>query len=184
MTLNEKIAKFKQIMTNAKGEPIYDQKVIDKLVELRFFQAPASSKFHGDHDGGLFDHSCEVTKLLVDLTTANMLQWDDPDSPYIVGMYHDICKCDQYRKLVGFDDHGRLYEFNPHTTLKGHGDKSVMMLSTFVKLTEEEMMCIRYHMGAFCDKADWGYFTRAVKLFPNVLWTHVADMIASQIMGV
>lgn len=184
MTLNEKIAKFKEVMTNKDGTPVYDQEIINKLVELHFFQAPASSNYHGDYDGGLFDHSCEVTKILVDLTKANALKWEDPDSPYIVGMYHDLCKCDQYIKLAEMDDNGRNYKFNPRTDLEGHGDKSVMMLSTITKLTDEEVMCIRYHMGAFTDKADWGYFTRAVKKYSNVLWTHVADMIASQIKGI
>lgn len=184
MTLSEKIERFKKIMTRKDGTPVYTEDTIRKLKELRFFQAPASSKFHGDYEGGLFDHSCEVTEILVEMTENNKLRWEEQDSPYIVGMYHDLCKCDQYRRLVGYDDHGRLYEFNPNTPIKGHGDKSVMMLSTFITLTDEEMMCIRYHMGAFCDKADWGYFTRAVKTYPNVLWTHMADMIASQIRGV
>ena len=42
-------------------------------------------------------------------------------------------------------------------------------------------MCIRYHMGAFTEKEEWRLYTRAVNQFPNVLWTHQADMIASHI---
>lgn len=45
-------------------------------------------------------------------------------------------------------------------------------------------MCILYHMGAFTEKEHWGEFTNAVNRFPNVLWTHHADMIASQVVGV
>ena len=51
-------------------------------------------------------------------------------------------------------------------------------------LTEEEIMCIRYHMGAFTDKEEWRDYTNAVKNFPNVLWTHQADMLASHVSGV
>ena len=50
-----------------------------------------------------------------------------------------------------------------------------------LELTEEEKMCIRYHMGAFTDQKEWEYYSRAVNLYHNVLYTHTADMIASQI---
>nr|DAR68166.1 MAG TPA: hypothetical protein [Caudoviricetes sp.] len=45
-------------------------------------------------------------------------------------------------------------------------------------------MCIRYHMGAFTDKSEWNDYTRAVSQYPNVLWTHQADMLASHVAGV
>ena len=72
----------------------------------------------------------------------------------------------------------------PDTLLKGHGDKSVMLLSQFYTLTDEKIMCIRYHMGAFTDKSEWNDYTRAVSQYPNVLWTHQADMLASHVAGV
>jgi hypothetical protein len=53
-----------------------------------------------------------------------------------------------------------------------------------VGLTEEEVACIIYHMGAFTDSKEWGDYNNAIRKYPNVLWTHQADMIASQIMGV
>lgn len=59
-----------------------------------------------------------------------------------------------------------------------------MLLSMHTTLTEEEIMCIRYHMGAFTDKEEWRDYTNAVKNFPNVLWTHHADMLASHVSGV
>ena len=51
------------------------------------------------------------------------------------------------------------------------------------ELTEEEKLCIRYHMGAFVDQKEWSYYSRDVNICPNVLFTHTADMIASQING-
>lgn len=78
----------------------------------------------------------------------------------------------------------RAWEYNPDTLLKGHGDKSVMLLSQFYTLTDEEIMCIRYHMGAFTDKSEWNDYTRAVSQYPNVLWTHQADMLASHVARV
>ena len=64
----------------------------------------------------------------------------------------------------------------------GHGSKSILVLSPHIMLTEEESFCIRYHMGAFTDKDEWRFYSEAVHLYPNVLWTHTADMVASQIL--
>ena len=67
------------------------------LGENGFFNAPASTKYHGNYAGGLFDHSFMVMNLLVELSAANALKWKRPASPFIVGMFHDLCKIDQYR---------------------------------------------------------------------------------------
>ena len=49
----------------------------------------------------------------------------------------------------------------------------------------EEIICIRWHMGAFeTDTKMWDYYGKAIEKYPNVLYTHTADMIASRIQGV
>lgn len=157
------------------------------LGENGFFNAPASTKYHGNYAGGLFDHSFMVMNLLVELSAANALKWKRPASPFLVGMFHDLCKIDQYRidnstpHTVG---EPTRYEYNPNTMYKGHGDKSIILLSQFTTLTDEETACIRYHMGAFTEKEEWRDYTRAVHAFPNVLWTHQADMLASHVVGI
>lgn len=157
------------------------------LAENGFFTAPASTKYHGNYEGGLFDHSFMVMNLLVELSAANGLKWKRPASPFLVGMFHDLCKIDQYRignstpYTVG---EPTRYEYNPNTMYKGHGDKSIILLSQFTTLTDEETACIRYHMGAFTEKEEWRDYTRAVHTFPNVLWTHQADMLASHVVGI
>ncbi|XCH79036.1 MAG: hypothetical protein WHF31_16200 [Candidatus Dehalobacter alkaniphilus] len=169
-------------------------KMAQYLDENGFFTAPASAGHHGAHEGGLFDHSLAVTQALLKLTRNNNLVWQRPESPYLVGMFHDLCKIDSYKwiqseatpitgNIVMQREDGH-WEYNENTKLKGHGDKSVMLLSMFTALTEEEIMCIRYHMGAFVDKSEWSLYSKAVNLFPNVLFTHTADMIASQVEGV
>ena len=164
------------------------------LMENGFFHAPASTKYHGAYEGGLFDHSLMVMNTLVDLSAKNGLKWRRVESPFIVGMFHDLCKIDQYRHpiketlYVGSEEttiyDEQAWEYNPNTLVKGHGDKSVILLSQHMTLTEEESMCILYHIGAFTDKEHWRSFTDAVHKFPNVLWTHHADMIASHVVGV
>ena len=163
----------------------------EELLASDFFKAPASTKYHGAHEGGLFQHSAAVMKSLVGLTESCHLEWQNERSPYIVGMFHDLCKIDQYRNtsygltLDGQPLHNPCeWEYNPHTLLKGHGEKSVMLLSQFYTLTEEEILCIRYHMGAFTPKEEWNDYTGAIHAYPNVLWTHQADMLASHVAGI
>lgn len=142
-------------------------------------------------EGGLFDHSYMVAHYLKKLTEECRLDWQNPRSPLLVGMFHDLCKMDNYQHPVIAETLGGeeirddfKWEYATDTLLKGHGDKSVMVLAQYFKLTEEEIMCIRYHMGAFCDKSEWNDYTRAVHKYTNVLWTHQADMLASHVEGV
>lgn len=178
MTERERLALFE-----ATGlDKIVSQDFKTYLLTNGFFRAPASTKYHGAYEGGLFDHSLMVMNSLVELSAKNELKWQRAESPFIVGMFHDLCKIDQYRHpkremLVE-------WEYNPDTLIKGHGDKSVILLSQHMTLTEEEAMCILYHMGAFTDREQWKDYTNAIHMFPNVLWTHHADMIASHIVGV
>ena len=165
-------------------------KFMDYLTNDGFFTAPASTKYHGAYEGGLYDHSAKVFERLAKLTVDNDLKWDRPESPFIIGMFHDLCKCDQYKKVEGTvmmfqgtqitSPEGYHYEYNPDTIIKGHGSKSVIILSQFITLTEEEMLCIRFHMGAY-EKEEWAEFDKAIHKYPNVLWTHMADMLASKV---
>ncbi len=151
------------------------------LDKFGFFTAPASTKYHGAYEGGLFDHSLEVAKQLVNLTDKLGLEWTSPNSPIVVGLFHDLCKCDSYV----WDIETNSYKYNPEIILPGHGEKSVIMLQKLIPLTDEEIACIRWHMGAYeKDPKMWEYYNRAIENYPNVLYTHTADMIASKIIGV
>lgn len=192
----ERIDMMKSFMVLPDGSPIIYPDLMNWLCVNGFFTAPASASHHGNYEGGLFDHSIHVAQILVHLTKNLSLKWKDPRSPYLIGMFHDLCKIDQYRHPMA-DVEFRMYgskairpidttrwEYNPDTMLSGHGDKSVMLLSQFYSLTDEEILCIRYHMGAFTDKKEWAFYTRAVQLYKNVLYTHTADMLESQVDGV
>lgn len=172
MTKEERIA----VLADMLEEEISDE-FMQWLMESDYFVAPASTKFHGAYDGGLFDHQLQVTQSLVDLTDKVESPWQLIRSPYVVGMFHDLCKHDNYIKTHS----GFIY--NKSAEL-GHGDKSVKILKSFIDLTEEEELCIRWHMGAFDEKQNWRFYSESVKKYPNVLYTHTADMIASQIKGI
>lgn len=165
------------------------------LTDNGFFTAPASTKYHGAYEGGLFDHSYEVTQVLLDMTQRLNLQWTRPESPYIIGFFHDLCKIDNYITIT--DEPGEImmgtgdvkgkeihFEYNPNCILTGHADKSIMLLSQFVNLTEEELLCIRFHMGAYEGQDQWDNYDKAIRKYETVLFTHTADMYTSKVKNV
>lgn len=177
MNKEDRIQKYKDFI----GDRLSGRIEVGDLDFLGFFDAPASTKYHGAYEGGLFDHSLEVANSLIDLTENLGLTWERPESPYIVGLFHDLCKCDAYK----FDIESGKYVYNDEGFLPGHGEKSVIMLMKYTLLTDEEIACIRWHMGAYeKDPKMWDYYGRAIEAYPNVLYTHTADMIASKIKGV
>lgn len=193
---------YKNLTTDRRIE-LFDGIIKDKisnefykwLIQNGFFTQPASTKYHGAYEGGLFDHSYEMTQVLLDMTERLNLQWTRPESPYIIGIFHDLCKIDNYLTIV--DEPGEImmgtgkvkgreihFEYNPNTILKGHADKSIMLLSQFINLTEEELLCIRFHMGAYEGQDQWDNYDKAIKKYETVLWVHTADMYASKVKGV
>ena len=146
LTTNRRVELFESLM----GDRV--SKEFKKwLMENGFFTAPASTKYHGAYEGGLFDHSYQVAQVLWDMTDRLNLKWKREESPYIIGLFHDLCKIDSY--LTVEDEPGEImmgtetvkgrevhFEYNPNCILKGHGEKSVMLLSQFMTLTEEEIV--------------------------------------------
>ena len=174
----QRISVFHDIMREPLDSRYYP--IQNTLIKKGFFKAPAGLKHHGTAEGDLFEHSKEVTLLLLYHTNKLNLKWENSWSPYIVGMFHDLCKTDDY---VYNEENGK-WEWNEQSLLTGHGDKSVILAQSLLPLTEEEMYCIRWHMGAFDEKKNWNKYSNACEQYPNVLYTHIADMVASQIKGI
>lgn len=178
-----RIQKFKE----AAGH-VFSESMINEMKGLGFFLCPASLDHHGNHIGGLYDHSMQVFRTLEHLTKQLGLSWQRRESPLLVAIFHDWVKLQDYIP-VGTDEEIQ-YIRNNHKLLIGHGEVSILLAQQFLqnhisapRLTQEEIACIRYHMGAFTDKKEWDYYSNAIKAYPNVLWTHTADMVASQIQG-
>ena len=167
---------------------IIGELAVGTLISGGFLTAPASTKFHGAYEGGLFDHSINVAYILFELTENNNLQWQSKDrSPWVVGLLHDLCKIDQYKPILNEtgDVIPNRYEWNNNPIVRGHGMKSVIYAQGMgIRLNEEDRACMIYHMGAFTPEKEWQDYTHAVNIYPNVLWTHQADMIVSHIMEV
>jgi len=162
----------------------FTEKAKRYMVDGGFFRQTASTHYHSAHFGGLADHSHAVAEALLDYTRKVGLTWEKERSPYLVGYLHDICKMDEYilKKVDGV----KTYEFNRDRLLIGHGEKSAILAAMLIPdLTDEEMLCIRYHHGAFENSKDaWSAYGHAIEKYPNVLYTHTADMAASRIKGI
>lgn len=152
----------------------------EELLKSDFFQAPASTKYHGAYEGGLFDHSMNVANALCYFTRDQLTNpWTRPESPFLIGVFHDACKIGKYS---GNDAEGFHWSpDNSYPVYGGHGAESLIRVQQWIHLTEEEAMCIRFHMGAY-EKDDWDAYDVAIKRYPNVLWTHMADMAASKLL--
>ena len=63
----------------------------------------------------------------------------------------------------------------------GHGEKSVYIISSFMKPTREEAMAIRWHMGFSDNEFKAGGFSvgNAFTKFPLALLTNIADLQAT-----
>ena len=167
-------------------------KLLDFLLKSDFFTAPASTRYHGACEGGLLQHSLNVYDCLADILARPRMKEVygieySEESIAIAGLLHDICKVNFYK--VGTrnvkDENGR-WTTVPFYTIEdslpyGHGEKSVYIVSAYMKLTRDEAFAIRYHMG-FSGTEDPGNVGRALEMFPLAYATCCADMEAAFIM--
>ncbi len=154
-----------------------------------FFDAPCSTRFHGSYDGGLVEHSVNVYHCLKAYlererckTLYNMNYTDETIA--LVSLLHDVCKINTYkrstRNVKGADGVWRTvpsYEFED-TLPYGHGEKSVYIISGFMRLSREEAFAVRYHMG-FSGIEDKRAIGDAFEMFPLAFALSVADMEAT-----
>ena len=167
----------------------------DKLLDFLenksdFFTAPASTRYHNAFEGGLLRHSLNVYKCLVAYLergrVKDMYKLEaSAETAAIVALLHDLCKVNIYRVSYrnSKNDKTGQWEKVPyyeiHDTLPyGHGEKSVYMISGFMRLSREEAMAIRWHMG-FSGTEDKNTIGRALEKYPLAFALSVADMEAS-----
>ena len=157
--------------------------------ETDFFTAPASTKWHAAYPGGLCAHCVGVMQTLVELTQKEVCApWKRSISPFVIGLLHDATKFGAYVEKTEVDPDILVevtkFEWNVnHKALSPiHGEDSLLKVQEQFWLTEEEKACIRWHMGAYEGKESWPGYDAAIRKFPNVLWTHTADMYASKVL--
>jgi len=175
-----------------------------------FFTAPASTRFHGNYEGGLLEHSLNVYDCLRwEIEWADLVDKYSPETIAIVSLLHDACKIGVYvqepRNQKTYDPekvaaaehwkikHDAVGDFIWETVMSykcedqlpyGHGEKSVYIVSSFMKLTREEAMAIRWHMG-FSDndfRAGGQLVGKAFEMYPLAVLTHLADLKATYLL--
>ena len=153
----------------------------NELFWKQFSVDPASTKYHGNRKHGLIRHSSSVARQLMRYEACGLAYWERPESPVIIGLLHDICKVGTYRESGG------EYTYNKGNEVwKGHATKSLALISTELfkgfKLTEQEALCIRYHMGPY-ETEEWNEYRKAIEAYPEVLFTHTADMYSTHCLN-
>ena len=154
-----------------------------------FFTAPASAKFHGAYAGGLCDHSLNVYHCLSAYLERERVQElygldYTPENVAIAALLHDLCKIGCYktgsRNVKGPDGKWQTVPtfFFEDSLPYGHGEKSVSIISGFMRLTREEAMAIRWHMG-FSGSEDPRTIGQALQQYPLAFALSVADMEAT-----
>ncbi len=165
-------------------------KLLDYLInKCDFFTAPASTRFHSAYAGGLAQHSLNVYYCLKDYLSRERVKETyklsyTEEQIAIVALLHDMCKIDCYKTDFRNvkNDKGQwekvpTYKFEDPLPY-GHGEKSVYMISGFMRLSREEAMAIRWHMG-FSGTEDNNLTGRALETYPLAFALATADMEAS-----
>ena len=172
-----------------------DREGIDNLLEFLdssdFYKAPASTRFHGNKEEGLLEHSLKVYELLSDKVKNSPIEIKTPEeSIRIIALLHDICKTNFYKiDYRNAKNELGVWEKVPYYTVEdtipyGHGEKSVMMISEFIKLTNEEKYAIRWHMGYTEPKELYTTIGIAYSKYPIALLTHEADLEATTFFNI
>ena len=167
------------------NRPGMDQ-LLEFLEKSDFYTAPASTRFHGSKEGGLLEHSLKVYEILEQKVVNNSLNYQTDEATIrIVALLHDICKTNFYKvDYRNAKNSLGVWEKVPYYAVEdtipyGHGEKSVMMISEYIKLTNEEKYSIRWHMGYTEPKEAYNTISLAYRKYPLALLTHEADLEAT-----
>ncbi len=174
--------------------------VIDELESLGFFEAPASTRFHLNCEGGLLEHSlnvCDTALAVREVMIAKDESLRDllpKDSVIIASLLHDTCKADIYKRVMkkrknafGVWEDVPGYDVDYSNFPMGHGEKSVIvLLCCGLALTDDEMMAIRWHMTAwdlaFQSPEMKGNLNQAKEICPLLTLIQAADGLASNML--
>ena len=176
------------------------ENVLAELERLGFYEAPASTRFHGNYPGGLLEHSLCVYDEAVVIREAQLKLKPEvadslpPDSIAIAALLHDVCKAEVYRQeekrrknAAGMWESYNGYGVDYAAFPLGHGEKSVIQLLRWgLEMTDDEIMAIRWHMSGFDlafqspeSRANYG---AATDKCPLLAVLRAADGLASHIM--
>lgn len=175
MTMKEQ---FMEVLTEAAGKRYYFNDLVEWLESTDFFEAPASTKYHGCYEGGLLEHTMNVYHRIMKYDIEYIKAGGNRDSLAIAALLHDVCKIGNYIK----QEDGK-YTYNRDIALPvGHGERSVILIQqTGFTLTLEEITAIRWHMGGWDNAVRGGCQDQsaAYRRYKLAVMLHLADMEAT-----
>ncbi len=165
-------------------------KLLEWLKKSDFFRAPASTKFHSAHAGGLCEHSVKTYyRFLQNLEMEYAEEAEEKvssESAAIIALLHDVCKVNYYKEEMRNVKVDGEWVQKPYYTVDdalpyGHGEKSVYIISGFMRLTREEAMAINWHMGGFDQRVLGGSYALSDVFYkyPTALLFHLSDIQAT-----
>ena len=163
--------------------------LISFLEKNDFFDAPSSCKYHSAFEHGLLFHSMNVYSNLKRLIKVyDKTHTIKEDSVIISSLLHDICKVGFYakekrnKKINGVWQEVDTYTVNDKFPA-GHGEKSVIIIQQFIKLSMPEILAIDWHMGGFdmrcMDYQGKTALSNAMERYKLVTLLHMADVAAT-----
>lgn len=163
------------------------ENLLEWMKSTDFFEAPASSRFHCDFNGGLCQHSINVWEELIRLLKAYPEIKVSAETAAIVTLLHDLCKIGVYKtefrnkKVNGVWVQQPTYVFQEDFCFGSHGGKSVYLIQKYMDLSFEEAVAINCHMGPW-DRNPGDYsLGNAYEQWPLAWLLHVADESATYI---
>ncbi|MBV4450574.1 HD domain-containing protein [Clostridium tyrobutyricum] len=166
------------------------RKDIDKIIKFLegsdFFETPASTRYHGNYKGGLAEHSLNVYEIFKKKNEIYDFGLSD-DTVKITALLHDICKTNFYTvssrnmKKDGKWIKVPYYAVDDQVPF-GHGEKSVILLQQFIRLSKEEVIIIRWHMGGYEPKENYNYISNSWNICKAGVALHTADLESSYIL--
>lgn len=175
-----------QLLRNTKREGIED--LLSYMDKAGFYNAPASTKFHGACEGALAIHSLNVYYTALEIATALCGErWvlDNESSLIICSLLHDLGKAGQFNKPLYVENmlkkgrsEAQPYKTNEDLMTLDHEVVSVIEASKYIELTEDEQRAIAWHNGLY------GLFKYEIpgKETPLYMIIHFADLWASRVL--
>lgn len=186
-------ARFIALLSSVEREGMDD--LLAYLESSDFYEAPASTKYHGAYKGGLVEHCLNVHEALI-FGLANLKESEfaippiKDDSVVIVALLHDLCKVNTYHEdFKNVKNANGVWEKVPTFRREpllpmGHAGKSLFIIQKFIKLTVEEALAIYWHMGAY-DTSTYNTWDELSQAYNSTLLAFLlqqADMMATYIM--
>lgn len=196
-----KVKEFEELLSKVQRDGM--DRLLAFIRKSDFYIAPASTRFHSCHEGGLLEHSLNVYHCLIEKLKnpiwSDVLNKVGEESLILSALLHDLCKTYYYvgevkNKKVYSEDGKKSDSMGKYDWVSvmgytvedkipyGHGEKSVMMIEQYIKLKPVERYAIRFHMGWSEPKEMYSALGEAMKKYPLIIALHEADQEATYLL--